>query len=332
MNNFKVSAEDVKNLRAKTGYGLLDCKNALEKANGCFETAASALREKYASKYSCAEINSDLPLIGAVFIFEEEGDEKCDDGSSNFGFAFVQNRTDLTAKSPELYECIKKSSRSAAYLNEDDCGGCTLKATEKSKATPEYISAFEDLITYFREPINVDTLAKFKLHKEKQVFGYYVHNQIGHGKGDSSKFIAGQKGALIVLEFDKIVDKETRGKLHYLANIISMSMTANEEANVLHESEMPQDKVAAFRDAAMDEVRASGKPENIISKIVDGQMKKFFESNVLWYSDVINPGKLDWLKTDGSGSITIGEAIGQTEKAFGLKLSVPFYKILRIVS
>ena len=38
------------------------------------------------------------------------------------------------------------------------------------------------------------------------------------------------------------------------------------------------------------------------------------------------------LKTDASGSITIGEAIGQTEKAFGLKLSIPFYKILRIVS
>ena len=34
-----------------------------------------------------------------------------------------------------------------------------------------------------------------------------------------------------MLEFDNIVDKETRGKLHYLANIISMSMTANEEAN-----------------------------------------------------------------------------------------------------
>ena len=86
-----------------------------------------------------------------------------------------------------------------------------------------------------------------------------------------------------------------------------------------------------FKEKSTEEAAKSGKPANVIEKIVAGQVKRFLEEKLLSHSQIIGLNKLEWLKPNDKNELTINESIAQTSKILACNLTIPFYRILRVV-
>jgi elongation factor Ts len=319
MNNIQIS--DVKKLRELTGYGLSDCKQALIDNNGNFEMSIKQLRQKYASKYENAELSIDDSKVGRIFLSLSECGLKVK-------FAFIKAKSDSVAQSEELFNLISGS------LNETCIDFCSANLdsqnTENAKKIEFFKKSLENLLVYYREPLAVECISAYKA-PTNEVIGKYLHNQ-------SSKVlnhtVSAQKGAIIAISSSKILDDSEKSKLKDLADLIAMSMIGNENANVLYKEELKHEDIENFRNKSIAELSSSGKPDNVIEKIVDGQMKKFFEASTLILSPVINPGKLEWLYKSPSEKreeISIEKAIEKASEILKTKISIPYYRIFRII-
>lgn len=261
----EISAALVKTLREATGVGIMECKAALSANNGDVELAKEWLRKK---GLSSAGKKSDRVTSEGVIALSE----------SNNSLALVElnSETDFVAKNEkfvQLAETIADEAVKNNYSIEE------FQSAKLSNGTPLSDAISENIAT-LGENIKLSKIARISC-KENGIVQFYVHNAL------SSK--CGKIGVGIAIESDnKIEDQEA---VKNLAKQICMHIAATKPESLDVNSLDPQ-KVQKEKDILSEQARASGKPENVIEKMIEGRMRKFYEEVVLLEQPfVMNPDK-----------------------------------------
>ncbi|MBK8629197.1 MAG: elongation factor Ts [Sphingomonadales bacterium] len=245
-----ITAAMVKDLREKSGAGMMDCKKALAETNGDIEAAIDWLRAKgmaTASKKSsrtAAEGLVGVAVSGATGVAVEVNSET-DFVAKNEQFqAFVKNVVQVALDGSDDVEAIK----AAAYP-----GGGTV-----SEALTENIASIGE---------NQNLRRAKKLSVSQGVVVPYVHNAVVPGLG--------KIGVLVALESAAATDK-----LEALGKQLAMHVAAAFPI-ALDESGVSAETIERERAIAQEKAAESGKPAEVVAKMVDGAVAKFLKENTL---------------------------------------------------
>ncbi|MFS4583349.1 translation elongation factor Ts [Phaeobacter sp. C3_T13_0] len=245
-----ITASMVKELRDSTGAGMMDAKKALTETNGDMEAAVDWLRTKGLAK--AAKKSGRTAAEGLVAVVVE----------GNKGVAVeVNSETDFVGKNAEFQEMVSGIAKTA--LNAADVDAL-LTADLDGKSVADTLT---DKIATIGENMNVRRMASL----EGETVVSYVHNAATAGMGKIGVLVAMNGG-------DDAIGKQ-----------IAMHIAAVNPA-ALSEAELDASVVEKEKQVQMDIARESGKPEQVIEKMIVGRMKKFVaESTLLNQQFVVNP-------------------------------------------
>lgn len=247
-----ISAKDVAELRARTGAGMMDCKNALVEANGDMAAAGEILRKKGMAK---AEKRSGRAAgAGFVYITPAEGGAAATMVEVNCETDFVANTDDFKA----LCQLVVDAAHAHAPAGVHELGAehALLATSLGSQTLGEAVKAAS---AKTGEAVAFRRVAKFT--QANGVVGVYRHF---NGLVGAIVEIAGATGPA-ALE---------------LAREIALHVSSADPVAVRPE-EIPADVLERERRIAEEQVAAEGKPEAIRAKIVDGKVKKFAAERAL---------------------------------------------------
>jgi elongation factor Ts len=247
----EISASMVKELRERTGAGMMDCKKALSETAGDIEAAVDALRKKglAAAAKKAGRTTAD-GLIGMAL-----------DGTKG-AVVEVNSETDFVARNEAFQTLVTQITALSIGANGDveALKAAVIPATGKSVA-----DSITDAIGVIGENINLRRTAALTV--ESGVVAGYVHQQSAPGLG--------RMGVLAALESTgQAVALEAFGKQ------LAMHIAATNPQSVTVQDLDPA-VVERERNIFADQARASGKPESIVEKMVEGRLRKFYEESVL---------------------------------------------------
>lgn len=298
-----ITATLVKDLREKTGAGMMDCKKALTETNGNFEDAIDWLRKKglsAAAKKSgrvAAEGLTAVAVNGLVGAAVE-----------------VNSETDFVARNDKFQVMV--SGISALAINASDIE--SLKAMKMPSGRTVEEEIVENIAT-IGENLSLRRMESVKVNDG--VVASYTHNAVVDGLGKIA--------VLVALE-----SNGDKSKLNALGKQIAMHIAAARPQSLNVES-LDQSLIARERDIFFEQSRASGKPDNIIEKMVDGRIRKFYEEAVLLEQVFVIDGKtkirevLENAAKEMNATIELksfvrfelGEGIVQEEKDFAAEVA-----------
>lgn len=241
----KISAATVKELRDKTGAGMMDCKSALAENNGDMEAAVDWLRKKGLSKAAkkagrlAAEGLIGLKVEGLKGVVVE-----------------VNSETDFVARN-DLFQGLVKMIADVALTAGTDVD--TIKVAKVGSIT--VADAITDTIAKVGE--NMTLRRASALSVKQGAIGAYVHNSVSDGLG--------KIGVLVALE--------SAGKTDELVNLgrmIAMHVAAT-NPQAVDSSGLDPSVVAREKNVLADKFRQQGKPANVIDKIVESGLKTFYK-------------------------------------------------------
>ncbi len=244
-----VTASMVKDLRDKTGAGMMDCKKALNETGGDMENAIDWLRKNGLSK--AAKKSGRVAAEGLVGVAV---------GGDAGALVEVNSETDFVARNDEFKDFVKKAAEialaegcDAEKLLDRKMGGATVGQT------------LTEMIAKIGE--NMSVRRAVALSVSPGVVSAYVHN--------AASPELGKIGVLVALK--STADK---GKLSALGKQLAMHIAAAAPLALTAEH-LSKDVVDRERAVQADLARQSGKPENVIEKMLEGRMRKFYEDTVL---------------------------------------------------
>jgi elongation factor Ts len=246
----EISASLVKELREKSGAGMLDCKKALSETKGDMEAAVDYLRKKGLA--SAAKKSSRAAAEGLVSVA----------ASGNTGIVIELNaETDFVARNDQ-FQALLTQATDAALKNGLDTVE-KLKAADLGGKTVE--AMLTDLIANIGENMTLRRMQRLSVNQG--VVATYVHNALAPNRG--------KIGVLVALE-----STGDAGKLTALGRQIAMHIAAA-RPEALDVASLDQSLVARERAIYADKAKQSGKPAEIIEKMVEGSLRKFYEQAVL---------------------------------------------------
>ncbi len=246
----EVTASLVKDLREKTGAGMMDCKNALTAAEGDVEGAIDWLRKKGLA--AAAKKSGRVASQGLVGISS---------GPREGSVVEVNAETDFVARNDGFQAYVRDVAKLALTSSAD-------MESLKQMPYPSGRSVAEEL-THLIATIgeNMSLRRAAKLSVNHGVVSTYIHNALAPELG--------RIGVLVALE--STGDQE---KLGALGRQIAMHVAAA-KPDALRIEEVDGAALARERAILVDQAKASGKPEAIIEKMVDGRLRKYYEEVVL---------------------------------------------------
>lgn len=276
-----VTAAMVKDLREKTGAGMMDCKKALAETNGDMEAAIDWLRAKGIAK---ADKKSGRTAAEGLIGIASAGNKAV--------VVEVNSETDFVARNDAFQDLVRGVASVALGTDGtvDAISAAAYPASGKSVA-----DTIKDAIAHIGENMNLRRAAALSV--DNGVVATYIHNGVADGLG--------KLGVLVALK--STGDKEA---LNAIGRQVAMHVAATSPLAL-----RPEDVDAAVaereRNVFIEQSRASGKPDNIIEKMVEGRMRKFFEEvALLSQSFVMNP------------DLTVAAAVKEAEKAVGAPIEV----------
>ncbi len=256
----EITAALVKELREKSGAGMMDCKKALTETAGDMEAAIDWLRAKGISK---ADKKSGRTAAEGLIGVASAG--------TSAVVVEVNSETDFVARNDAFQGIVRNIAKVA--LTTDGSVEAVAAATypESEKTVADTI---KDAIGTIGENMNLRRTVLLSVNSG--VVSTYIHNAVSDGLG--------KLGVLVALE--STGDKDA---LNAIGRQVAMHIAATAPLAL-----RPEDVDAAVaereRNVFMEQARESGKPEAIIEKMVDGRMRKFFEEvALLSQAFVINP-------------------------------------------
>lgn len=246
-----ITAALVKQLREKTGAGMMDCKNALKETDGDVEAANDWLRKKgLAAAAKKAGRATSEGLVGLVI----EGKVGA--------LVEINSETDFVARNEMFQALVSAVTALAPSAGGDlDALGAAIVAGSGRNVADEISRAIgtigENLTLRRTSAISV----------EQGAVGGYVHGQLAAGLGRIG----------VIVGVKSTGDAE---RLSALGKQLAMQIAAALPQAVSIDR-LPFELVDRERAIFSDQARASGKPDNIVEKIVDGRMRKFYEDVVL---------------------------------------------------
>ncbi len=250
-----ITAATVKQLREMTGAGMMDCKTALTETNGDMDAAVDWLRKKGLSK--AAKKAGRTASEGLVAIAVEPN------ASGATGVVVeVNSETDFVARNDIFQNMVRDIANTAISVSGD---------LEKLRAAP-FPGAGKSVDEHVAEMVgqigeNIGLRRAQGISVDQGVVASYVHGPVTDG--------AGKIGVLVGLK-----SAGDKAKLEALGKQISMHVAAARPLSAKVE-DLDQDVVNREKEVLADQARASGKPENIIEKMVEGRLRKFYEESVL---------------------------------------------------
>ncbi len=246
-----VTAAIVKELRERSGAGMMDCKKALAETDGDLEAAVDLLRSKGLA--AAQKKSSRTAAEGLVGI--SVSDLK--------GVAVeVNSETDFVAKNEQFQDFVRKVTDVALTIGGDDVEAL------KTAAYPDGGTVGEKLVASIATIGENQSIRRLKTVTVTQgAVVSYMHNAVAPNLG--------KIGVLVALEGDVAVDV-----LESLGKQIGMHIAAAFPL-ALDESGLDADMIARERAIAHEKAAESGKPADIVEKMVDGAIKKFAKENAL---------------------------------------------------
>jgi len=248
----KVTAAEVNNLRKITGAGMMDCKKALVEANGDLDSAIEILRKK-GQKVAAKRADRESSEGVAITVANQEN-------TTAIGVVLACE-TDFVGKNADFIELAHKIANAAL--------SCKSKE-ELLKANLGEMTVEEKLIEQtgvIGEKIQINDFARI----DAEYVGTYIH--------------AGNKISSLVGFSEKADNIDVAGK-DIAMQIAAMNPIALDEKNV--DAEVIEKEI----EIAKDQLRAEGKPEEMLDKIAQGKLKRFFKDNTLVHQAFIKDGKV----------------------------------------
>lgn len=297
----EITATLVKDLREKTGVGMMDCKKALQETNGEIEAAIDWLRAKGLSK--AAKKADRVAAEGLVGIAV----------AGNTGVLLELNaETDFVSRNEGFQTAVTMITKLA--LDADDVDQLSQKAVPAGEGSvSDYLT---NLIATIGENMNVRRMAKISVNQG--VVAAYTHSAIAEGLG--------RIGVLVAVEGEG--DAAT---LNDIGRKVAMHVAATAPLS-LSSDDLDPAVVARERQVLTEQARESGKPEAVIEKMIDGRMRKYEEEVVLLKQPfVMNPDQTveEFVKSSTGGSATVtsfamfklGEGIEKKEDDFAAEVA-----------
>ena len=242
--------EKVKQLRKSTGAGFKDCGNAIKEANGNIDKAVEILRVKGISKASKKMSREAKEGVVAV-----NGNEK------KISLIEVNCETDFVAKNEDFINFVKELSK-INYLNNSDAEKLKKSKMSNSKTVDENLIA---LISKIGEKITIGRTKTFNKSGSKNF--NYLHTVV---KDNVSKL-----AVMVSLE-----TKDNSDILKKFGKQLSMHIAASNPL-ALDSSSIDKEIVVKEESLISEELKNTGKSDDIIKKISFGKIKKFKEDNAL---------------------------------------------------
>ena len=236
----------IKELRERTGIGIMDCKKALQETDGDMDKAIRLLKEKGA--ITAAKKNERTVKEGSIgFCINED--------KTQVACIELQCETDFVAKNELFINLAKNISKTAMNLNDISVDALLNSKGENGETIQAMIN--EGIQKWGEKTV----LADVKVIKTNGFFGTYVHF--------NNKLVS-------VVEFDV----KPKGKCLEIANQIAMHV-ASEKPLALNREGIDAEAVKEQKEIFEKQIREQGKPENMIEKILEGKMNSWYSESVL---------------------------------------------------
>ena len=245
------TAKDVQELRQRTGAGMMDCKKALEENQGNMEASVDYLRKKGIAK---AEKRAGKSTSEGVVRAEVAPDH------STAVLVEINCETDFVARNDD-FQAIAKSvaDQALATASATDVNGLLSSTLPAGQSVEEFV---KETSAKMGEAVNVRRVARFDA--PQGVVGSYVH-------------FNGKIGVLVQVEAANASKDEA---LVTLARTLAEHVAALAPVGIDRDT-VPADVVERERAIFVDQVRASGKPEAMIDKIVSGKVEAYYKDVAL---------------------------------------------------
>ncbi|EOD3825020.1 translation elongation factor Ts [Staphylococcus aureus] len=281
-----ISAKLVKELREKTGAGMMDCKKALTETDGDIDKAIDYLREKGIAK--AAKKADRIAAEGLVHV-ETKGNDAV--------IVEINSETDFVARNEGFQELVKEIANQVLDTKAETVKALMETTLPNGKSVDERI---KEAISTIGEKLSVRRFA-IRTKTDNDAFGAYLH-------------MGGRIGVLTVVEGSTDEEAARDVAMHIAAinpKYVSSEQVSEEEIN--HEREV-------LKQQALNE----GKPENIVEKMVEGRLRKYLQEICAVDQDFVkNPDVTveAFLKTKGGKLVDfvryeVGEGMEKREENF----------------
>ncbi|HCX1942966.1 TPA: elongation factor Ts [Staphylococcus aureus] len=281
-----ISAKLVKELRKKTGAGMMDCKKALTETDGDIDKAIDYLREKGIAK--AAKKADRIAAEGLVHV-ETKGNDAV--------IVEINSETDFVARNEGFQELVKEIANQVLDTKAETVEALMETTLPNGKSVDERI---KEAISTIGEKLSVRRFA-IRTKTDNDAFGAYLH-------------MGGRIGVLTVVEGSTDEEAPRDVAMHIAAinpKYVSSEQVSEEEIN--HEREV-------LKQQALNE----GKPENIVEKMVEGRLRKYLQEICAVDQDFVkNPDVTveAFLKTKGGKLVDfvryeVGEGMEKREENF----------------
>lgn len=306
----EITASLVKELREKSGAGMMDCKKALAETNGDLEAAVDWLRKK---GLAAAAKKAGRVAAEGLVAAKAEGPKGA--------VVEVNSETDFVARN-ETFQDFVQTVAGVAYTVGGDVEA--VKAAEFPGAGKNVADQLTAMIGTIGE--NMNLRRTLVLEVSQGVVAAYVHNAVKPGLG--------KIGVLVALE-----SAGDAAKLEELGKQIAMHVAAASPLFLTTDS-VSTEALDRERDVLSEQARASGKPEEIIAKMVEGRLRKYYEEVVVLEQPfVMDPdrkvGKVIEdtakqigapIKMTGFARFALGEGVEKEEKDFAAEVAAQLKK------
>ncbi len=246
----EITAALVKELREVSGAGMMDCKKALAENAGNLDAAVDWLRKKglAAAAKKAGRVAAE-GLVGAL-----------SDGKTG-ALLEINAETDFVARNDQFQAFVARATKLALQAGDIEA----LKAMTDAESGVPLATALTNLVAKIGENMNIRRMGKLSVGEG--VVATYVHNAAAPNMG--------KIGVLVALK-----SAGDAAKLAALGRQIAMHVAATNPQSLTIET---LDPAALERERAVlrDQARATGKPEEVIGKMVEGRLRKFYEETVL---------------------------------------------------
>jgi elongation factor Ts len=280
-----ITAGLVKELRDKTGAGMMDCKAALTETKGDVEGAVDWLRKKGLSK--AANKAGRIAAEGLIGVTSK------DNGGA---IVEVNSETDFVARNEQFQDMVRKIASLAPKAGGDLDKLLALPFPGKSLSVADYV---KETVATIGENMSVRRTAALTI--ANGTVSEYVHNKVADGLG--------KIGVLVALE-----STGDKAGLASLGRQLCLHIAAANPAAIT-DKDLDPALIERERAVYTEQAKASGKPPEIAAKMVEGRLRKeFFQQVVLMQQTFLGAG--------GDGKQTVEQVVKAAEKTVGAPIKV----------
>lgn len=275
----EITATMVKDLREKTGAGMMDCKKALAESNGDMEAAVDWLRKKGLS--AAAKKSGRVAAEGLVGVAAE---------GNKAAVVEINSETDFVARNEVFQNFVSAVAKIALNAGSDIE---TLKAAAYPGTGRNVGEELVQMIATIGENMTLRRVQQFSV--SKGIVSTYMHNALAPN--------VGKIGVLVALE-----SEADAAKLQELGKQLSMHVAAA-RPEALTVADVDAKALDRERNVLADQARASGKPEEIIAKMVEGRLRKYYEEVVLMEQVYVVDGESKISKVVETAAKNLGKPV-----------------------